>query len=112
LVDRCCRLAELAQALLEQQPEFEILCPRHLSIVCFRFRPSLQVHISDEELDRLNLTIIDELRATGRAFISSTRLQGRVALRFCFVNWRTTSADVEEVIRLLKEIGTRLEKLN
>jgi glutamate/tyrosine decarboxylase-like PLP-dependent enzyme len=107
LVERCFRLAELAQALLEQHPEFEILCPRQLSIVCFRFRPS-GMGLSEEELDRLNLRIVDELRATGRAFISSTRLRNRVALRFCFVNWRTTTADVEEIVQLLKEIGTRL----
>jgi glutamate/tyrosine decarboxylase-like PLP-dependent enzyme len=109
LVGRCFRLAELAQGLLKQHPEFEILCPQHLSIICFRFRPS-RSHFSDEEADRLNLAIIDELRATGRAFISSTRLRGRVALRFCFVNWRTTTADVEEIVQLLKEIGTRLTK--
>src|SRR4029077_6999393 len=39
LVSRSCQLAELSQALLEQHPELEILCPRHLSIVCFRYRP-------------------------------------------------------------------------
>lgn len=107
LVARSCRLAQLAQALLEQQPEFEILCPRRLSIVCFRYRPP-RLRFSEHDLNRLNLAIIEELRATGRAFISSTRLRGRVALRFCFVNWRTTAADIEEIIRLLKEIGTRL----
>ena len=46
-----------------------------------------------------------DLRASGKAFVSSTRLRERVSLRFCFVNWRTTAADVEEVIRLLKELG-------
>jgi len=108
LVGRSCRLAELAQALLEREPEFEILCPRHLSIVCFRYR-SPRLRLSEEDLDRLNLATIEDLRATGQAFISSTRLRGRVALRFCFVNWRTTAADVEEIIRLLKEIATRLD---
>jgi glutamate/tyrosine decarboxylase-like PLP-dependent enzyme len=108
LVRRSCRLAELAEMLLKQEPAFEILSPPQLSIICFRFRPP-RLRISDEDLNRLNLSIIDELRATGRAFISSTRLRGQVALRFCFVNWRTTAGDVEEVIRLLKEIGERLK---
>jgi len=114
LVSRSCQLAELSQALLEQHPEFEILCARHLSIICFRYRPVERggerdgLRLSEEDIDRLNLSIVDELRATGKAFISSTRLRGRVALRFCFVNWRTTSADVEEIIRLLLEIGKQL----
>ena len=111
LVDRCCRLAELGQALLERAPGFEVLSPRRLSIVCFRWVPpglAARGEPDQEELNRLNLTLIDELRKTGRAFLSSTRLRGRVALRFCFVNWRTTAADVEEVVRLLSELAARL----
>jgi glutamate/tyrosine decarboxylase-like PLP-dependent enzyme len=108
LVAHSCRLAELAQILLEQSPRFEILCPRRLSIVCFRWRPD---HEQDQEkLDRLNLALIEGVRRSGRAFLSSTRLRGRVAIRLCFVNWRTTSADVEEVIRLLERIGEQLSR--
>jgi glutamate/tyrosine decarboxylase-like PLP-dependent enzyme len=98
LVERCCRLADLAQGLLEETGEFEILCSRQLSIVCFRYAPP---GADEEELNRINLTLVERLRGTGRAFISSTRLHGAVALRLCFVNWRTTAADVEETIRLL-----------
>ena len=29
-------------------------------------------------------------------------------MRFCFVNWRTTAADVEEVVRLLARLGDEL----
>jgi glutamate/tyrosine decarboxylase-like PLP-dependent enzyme len=110
LVSRCCRLADYGQALLERQGVFEILSPRQLSIVGFRYvPPGWQPSPNrEEELDRLNMALLEELRKTGRAFLSSTRLRGRIALRFCFVNWRTTAADVEEVVRLLTEIGGRL----
>lgn len=101
LVTRCCRLADLGQALLEQTGRFEILCPRQLSIVCFRYHPP--GIDNDAALDRLNLALVEKLRATGRAFLSSTRLHGRVALRLCFVNWRTRAADVEEIVQLLEE---------
>jgi len=104
------RLAEYSQALLERAGCFEILSPRRLSIVCFRYIPdrSNGVKAVDEAaLDRLNLDLIDAVRATGRAFLSSTRLRGRTAIRFCFVNWRTTAADVEEVVRLLTALGRK-----
>lgn len=107
LVERCCQLADLAQVLLERSGDFEIQSPRRLSIVCFRYRPR-DGGLDEDTLDRLNLAVIEDLRATGRAFISSTRLADRVALRFCFINWRTTSADVEEVVQLLSGIGRRL----
>jgi glutamate/tyrosine decarboxylase-like PLP-dependent enzyme len=110
LVERSCRLAEFAEALLTQSPHFEILSPRQLSIVCFRYLPAArrQREGRDAQLDQLNLSLADALRDTGRAFLSTTRLHGRVALRMCFVNWRTTGADVEEVIRLLLDLGDRL----
>jgi aromatic-L-amino-acid/L-tryptophan decarboxylase len=111
LVDRCCRLADLGQKLLEQEGAFTILSPRQLSIVCFRYVPAgfrPRDEADERRLDELNLALIDAVRATGRAFLSSTRLGGRVAIRFCFVNWRTTAADVEEVVGLLRTLGDQL----
>jgi glutamate/tyrosine decarboxylase-like PLP-dependent enzyme len=120
LAERCRRLAEYGQALLEQVGCFEILSPPRLSIVCFRYVPPLPSlpHLQAEgglggavdeaALDRLNLALIDAVRATGRAFLSSTRLRGRTAIRFCFVNWRTTAGDVDEVVRLLTELGEQV----
>ena len=108
LAERCCRLADLGQMLLERAGVFEILSRRQLSIVCFRYVPAcLTVQNEDDErhLDEINLRLIDAVRATGRAFLSSTRLRGRVAIRFCFVNWRTTAEDVEEVVELLRGLG-------
>jgi len=103
LADHCCALADYGQALLEQAG-FEILSPRHLSIVCFRYRPAREV--SNEELNTLNLRLVDALRATRGAFLSSTRLNGRVAIRLCFVNWRTTAADVAEIVKRLAELAS------
>jgi glutamate/tyrosine decarboxylase-like PLP-dependent enzyme len=107
LVEHCFRLADFAEALLRQSPGVEILCPRRLSIVCFRY-VSEWGSLSPSQTDKVNLAIIEEVRATGRSFFSSTLLQEKVALRLCFVNWRTTSGDVEEVVRLICETGRRL----
>lgn len=96
-------LAEYAQARLEAEGVFEILCPRRLSIVCFRYvRPD-----GSGDLDALNARLLAVLRSTGRAFLSSTRLRGSFAARMCFINWRTTAADVDEVIDLLVRLGVR-----
>jgi glutamate/tyrosine decarboxylase-like PLP-dependent enzyme len=111
LVAHCRRLADYGQALLESAGVFEVLSPRQLGIVCFRYvPPGFRPRSEDDEtyLDRFNLALIDAVRATGRAFLSSTRLRGRTAVRFCFVNGRTTAADVDEVVRLLTELGAGL----
>ncbi len=110
LVDRSCRLADYAEQLLRHCPDFEVLCPRQLSTVCFRYRPARvqrDLPEGEEWLNRLNLALVDDLRASGRGVISSTRLGARVSLRFCFVNWRTTAADVREVVQLLQALATK-----
>lgn len=108
LVARSYQLADFAESLLEADECFEVLSPRKLSIVCFRFRP---VGWGEERLNQLNFDLIEAVRATGRAFLSSTLLAGQVAIRLCFVNWRTTAADVEAVIQLLREQGQGLAKV-
>lgn len=105
LVEHCCLLAELTQRLLEAAGSFEILCPRNLSIVCFRYRPA-GMHESD--LNDLNRRLLEDVCRAGQFFLSSTDLAGRFALRVCFVNWRTTAADVEMLVRHFQECGSRL----
>jgi aromatic-L-amino-acid decarboxylase len=107
LIDRGCRLADLAESLLRESRDFQVLCPRHLSTLCFRMLPR-KVRFSESELNALNLALVESLRLTGRAFLSSTLLDGRVALRLCFVNWRTTAGDVQETIALLTQLGRDL----
>ena len=97
-------LAEYAQARLEAAGVFEILCPRRLSIVCFRYVPPGP----GAELDAVNERLAKALLATGRAFLSSTRLRGAFAIRMCFINWRTSAADVDEIVELLIRLGAEV----
>lgn len=102
LVQHCCDLAQYAEMKLEQTGQFEILCPHRLSIVCFR-------HVSPklENVEAANIRLLENLRDTGRAFLSSTRLNGKFAIRMCFVNWRTTAADVDEIVELLVKLAVK-----
>jgi glutamate/tyrosine decarboxylase-like PLP-dependent enzyme len=100
LIEHSCALAAYAQALIENAGCFEITSARKMSIVCFRYRGS----------DALQLAIADELTRDNRAFISTTQLNGRNTLRFCFVNWRTSADDVEMLVQWIATIGRRLSE--
>ncbi len=104
LIEHDCALAEYAEALLEKTGRFEITSRRKLSIVCFRYVPRRPL-----PLDALQEAIANELARSGEAFLSTTRLDGRTTLRFCFINWRTTAEDVEAIVAMLTGIGARLE---
>jgi aromatic-L-amino-acid/L-tryptophan decarboxylase len=80
--------------LLSASAELELLAPVELSAVCFRVR-----HAGTQtEGDALNAAILQRVIARGRVYLSNATLGGRFALRACFVNHRTTDADVEEIV--------------
>jgi glutamate/tyrosine decarboxylase-like PLP-dependent enzyme len=101
LVEHGRALGRYSEAKLRQSG-FEILSGEQLAIVCFRHvRPGLD----GPAQDRHNRDLLDALRASGEGFLSSTRLGGRVAIRFCLINWRTSAADVDRVIAALVRLA-------
>ena len=61
-----------------------------------------------EVLDALNLRLGTELLADGRAYVGTTRYRGLVAFRPAIVNWRTTEADVDSIVDVVRELGARI----
>lgn len=86
---------ELA-SLVRAHPDLELLCEPDLSIVCYRFRP--RIALDDLALDELNAQIVEGLRHTTTTVPSSTVVDGCYAIRPCFINPRTTSADVQALV--------------
>jgi glutamate/tyrosine decarboxylase-like PLP-dependent enzyme len=77
-----------------------------LCIVCFRVaRPGL----AEEDLDRWNRAVGEALIADGRVFCGTTVYGGRVALRPASVNWRTTAADIDLFVEVVRELAARTE---
>ncbi len=59
-------------------------------------------------LDRLNVEISRRLRAETGYVPSTTRVAGKVAIRPCYINPRTTSNDVDSLARSVRELGDRI----
>ena len=98
-IDRALDLARLAEQLIDQDPNLELLCPATLGVVCFRRRPA---GMRDElELERINSQLVASLEATGRGLVSSTRLDGRYAIRMCVMNHTSAREHVEQTVEWL-----------
>jgi aromatic-L-amino-acid/L-tryptophan decarboxylase len=78
------RLAKLFESWVRADERWEVVAPRHFSLVCFRLRGS------DEENERL----LERVNGSGQVYLSHTRLAGAYALRLAIGNFRTTEADV------------------
>ncbi len=86
--------------------ELELLAEPVLSICCFRVRPAGWT--DEARLDALNEAVLHGIRARGRVVTSSTVVGGRLALRPCFVNPRTTLADADALVDEVLAVGREL----
>lgn len=59
----------------------------------------------ERELHRLNRNVLARVFWEDRAFISSTLLHGRFALRMCVINHTTTWDDVRETLETIERFG-------
>jgi len=92
---------------VEERQDFELVATG-LSICCFRYRPS-GAH-GDEYLDRLNERLMTHMQLDGRVFLSNAIVGGRFCLRTCIVNFRTEAEDLDEVLEVAAELGTKLHR--
>jgi aromatic-L-amino-acid decarboxylase len=87
------QLAHDFAALVDAHPKFERVAPVPFSVVCFRYQGS----------DDQNRAIMEKVNASGRVFIASTVLNGKLTLRLAVGNLETTWKDVQELWDLLQE---------
>ena len=70
---------KLFEQFIVEDPNFELLAPRTLNLVCFRYNPG---NINGEKLDALNKALLGNINKTGKMYISHTVLNGKYSLRF------------------------------
>ncbi|HEY4677190.1 MAG TPA: pyridoxal-dependent decarboxylase, partial [Candidatus Angelobacter sp.] len=80
-------------ALVDAHPKFERVAPAPLSVVCFRYQGS------DDE----NRAILEKVNSSGRMFIASTVLNGKLTLRLAIGHLETQWKDVQEAWDLLQK---------
>ena len=101
-----CRLAKLFASWVEADPDWELMAPLPLALVCFRACPRIDATdeaVADRRLDVLNEAIMHGVNATGKALLSHTKLNDQLTLRLSIGNIRTTEKQVRQVWELLNE---------
>ena len=89
------RLGKLFESLVKSDVRFEVAAPVQFSTVCFRRTSG----------DAANQALMDRVNASGKLFISQTRLNGRLTLRFAIGNVRSSEAHVREAWALIQSAG-------
>jgi len=96
--------SKLKEMILEE-PEFEVLAPVVINLVCFRYRPS---GASEEELNVLNETLNHTLNDSGRLYLSHTIVSGKYSLRMVTGQTNVTLEHVEKAWDYIKATARSL----
>jgi aromatic-L-amino-acid decarboxylase len=88
-----CRLAQLLASWVGADADFAIAAPVTMGVVCFRCQPE---GITAKDSDNLNEEIVNAVNASGRAYLTHTRLDGRIVIRVGIGNILTTEAHVAD----------------
>lgn len=86
-------LAQRFASWVEADPSWELAAPVPLNLVCFRHRGG----------DGVNQQAMDAVNASGEAYLTHTKLDGKLTLRLCVGQARTEERHVERAWELLQQ---------
>jgi aromatic-L-amino-acid decarboxylase len=92
------RLAQAFAGWVEADRRFEIAAPVPLNLVCFR----------DRRGDLANQQLMDKLNRSGELFLTHTRLNNKLTLRFCVGQTHTTERHVGNAWKRIQQGATQM----
>ncbi|PYL10990.1 MAG: hypothetical protein DMF48_09235, partial [Verrucomicrobia bacterium] len=120
------RLANLLADWIKTDGRFELSTQPSMGVVCFRFvgrdgppgRPSSSARPAvapchgerpnEIEVDQLNGDIVERINASGRAYLTHTKLRGRTVMRIGLGNVLTTDEHLRKGWKIIQETANNL----
>jgi aromatic-L-amino-acid decarboxylase len=110
------RLANLFADWIKNDDRFELAAPVSMGVVCFCFvRPVAGVvdagpgspppATREDKIDWLNSEIVEKINASGRAYLTQTKLRGRTVMRIGLGNVLTTEKHLRKAWDMIREIA-------
>ncbi len=89
---------------VQKSPLFELMAPVPLNTVCFRFNPfrSKGASVPESRLEAWNKELLDKVNASGRIYLTHTKLSERYCLRVSIGQVQTRREHVTEAWQLLQ----------
>ena len=99
-------LAEAFETWVQGDASFELVAPRSLALVTFRYRPDGGT--DEAHLDALNERLVNALNDSGSVYVTQTRVRGRYAIRFNIGQTWTERRHVEAAWSVIRETAREL----
>jgi glutamate/tyrosine decarboxylase-like PLP-dependent enzyme len=107
LIHRQLELARAMRKWVEGSTEFELAAPQVLPILNLRVRlPGA----SEDEIDRANAAIVEEVTRDGRRWLSLTKVSGRSVIRMMIISYLTEERHLRDLQQALAGAAKRALK--
>ncbi len=98
-IRRHVQLASEFAGWIRDDPDYEVVVPSELNLVCFRHQAG----------DEMNRRVMELLNASGKVFLTHTRIDDRFVLRLCIGQAGTTRTHVQNAWRLIQKTFRQTE---
>jgi L-2,4-diaminobutyrate decarboxylase len=107
-IDTIIETTRQTAAIIENDPDFELLTHSDLSALVFRYLPA---GVADNAAaDKLNQYIKQEMFQEGKAIVAGTRVNEAFYLKFTLLNPITTLEDIRDILGIIKRHGNAFIK--
>ena len=106
--ERHIELTEYFAARLDALSDFARVGEIETAVCCFRYLPETVRALSPEDQERVQQALQQRVEQSGKAFLPSTILHGRRALRVNLNSYLTERRHVDDLVELLVEEGKKL----
>ena len=96
-IDNNVRQAQHLYALVKDDTEFEAASDPPMSAICIRYKP-----VREADAAKLHAEVAERVEKSGKFWIGTTELKGRMWFRINPVNFRTRQEHMEQLLDLLR----------
>jgi glutamate/tyrosine decarboxylase-like PLP-dependent enzyme len=109
VIERQIELTEYLAGRIDDLADFERVSPVETAVCCFRFLPANAIEADGVEQDRLQQQLQQTIERGGEAWITTTVLNGRRALRVNINSFLTERRHLDDLIDLLVRTSKELD---
>ena len=99
-------LAKEFAGWVDNEKKFDRMAPVPFSTICFRYNPGNK---TEEEVNKLNEKLLEEINASGKIFLSHTKLNGKFVIRLTIGSIRHEKRHISEAWELIKNCSLLLK---
>lgn len=98
-------MAKYAQSLWQNMEGWQVTSPATLGVVTFRYAPE---GADENYLELFNDRVANAVAEDKFAMVSTTRLNGKLVMRMCTINPRTTELDIAETVSRINRLAREM----